>query len=201
MNRPYTYLIKCRPTNQVYYGVRFAEGCNSSELFETYFTSSKHVHNLIDEYGVGEFDFEIRREFDSVEQARNWETKVLRRCGAVQDSRFINKTDNISISPEACGWRKGIPSHLHNRFGSKNPKLSALNKNKTGKNNPMYGRRGPEAPCFGRTGEKHPMFGKSNPKASILAQQLDKCQVCGRVATRLNISRWHNNKCKKHIGD
>lgn len=29
-----------------------------------------------------------------------------------------------------------------------------------GERNPMFGKRGKEAPCFGRTGEKHPMFGK-----------------------------------------
>jgi len=44
---PYTYLIGWTSTNKYYYGVRFAKNCNPSELFITYFTSSKHVKNYI----------------------------------------------------------------------------------------------------------------------------------------------------------
>ena len=49
---PYTYLLTHVQTGKKYYGVRFAKGCNPSDLFITYFTSSKYVKSLIEEYGI-----------------------------------------------------------------------------------------------------------------------------------------------------
>lgn len=104
--KAYTYLLKCKPENAVYYGVRFAEGCDPTELLVTYFTSSKHVHQLIKKYGIDQFESEVRQEFDSVDAAREWETKVLRRCDVVNSPLFINKTDNKSIDPVSAGhWK------------------------------------------------------------------------------------------------
>lgn len=39
----YTYLIKCIPTGEYYYGVRYSVNSNPDELQKTYFTSSKVV--------------------------------------------------------------------------------------------------------------------------------------------------------------
>lgn len=136
----YTYLIKCVPEERVYYGVRYAEGCNPNELFRSYFTSSKDVHQLIEKYGVDQFQTEIRQTFDNVESARKWENTVLRRCDVINNPRFINKTTNKSIDPKSAGHWKGKTGFQHNRFGKKNPKLSLINKRKTGESNPMYGK-------------------------------------------------------------
>jgi hypothetical protein len=35
-----------------------------------------------------------------------------------------------------------------------------MSKRVSGSGNPMYGRSGKDASCFGRIGNKHPMFGK-----------------------------------------
>jgi hypothetical protein len=100
--KPYTYLLKHLPTGKYYYGCRYARGCNPSEFWVNYKTSSTHVKKLIEEYGEDTFQFQIRKVFDDVEQCRNWETRVLKRIGAVKREDFINKTDNISISTEAA---------------------------------------------------------------------------------------------------
>ncbi len=49
---PYTYLIKFKPTGQVYYGVKYASRCNPDDLWIIYFTSSKYIKQLIKTYGL-----------------------------------------------------------------------------------------------------------------------------------------------------
>jgi hypothetical protein len=89
--KPYTYLIKHRPTGKVYYGFRSANKVDPHEdLWKSYFTSSKKVINLIKETGVDSFDFEIRKIFDTKEEAILWETRVLRRCNVLHDDRWLN---------------------------------------------------------------------------------------------------------------
>ena len=90
--KPYTYLIKHRPTGKVYYGYRSANKVNAvDDLWKKYFTSSPKIQQLIEETGADSFDVEIRRIFETKEQASAWETKVLRRCGVLNDERWINQ--------------------------------------------------------------------------------------------------------------
>lgn len=102
MTIPYTYLIRFKPTNSVYYGVRYAENCDPSELWVTYFTSSKIIKRLINEFGYQSFEHEIRKTFDSKKAARDWEQKVLRRIDAENHYRFLNRSNNL----------KGVLRHL-----------------------------------------------------------------------------------------
>lgn len=102
MTTPYTYLLKHLPTGKVYYGCRFAKNCDPSEFWVKYKTSSKYVKELIDQYGEDTFVFEIRKTFNDVKSCRLWETRVLKRMDAVNRDIFLNKTDNISISPDAA---------------------------------------------------------------------------------------------------
>jgi hypothetical protein len=90
--KPYTYLIRHRPTNRVYYGMRAANKVDpEQDLWQHYFTSSPKVQQLIEETGQDSFDIEIRRVFNTKEQAVAWETRVLRRCKVLQDDRWINQ--------------------------------------------------------------------------------------------------------------
>lgn len=106
MTTPYTYLLKHKPTGKFYYGCRFANGCHPSEFWKKYFTSSKYVKYLIDEYGVETFEYEIRKTFLDKNSCRFWETKVLKRLKVINRDDFLNMTDNISISPEAASKGK-----------------------------------------------------------------------------------------------
>ena len=87
---PYTYLVKCIPTNQCYYGSRTAKGCDPSELWIRYFTSSKVIQRLIVEYGVESFQYSIRKIFKSKLLAVKWEMTVLRRLKTAQSDKWIN---------------------------------------------------------------------------------------------------------------
>ena len=105
--QPYTYLIGWSNLNTYYYGVRYAKNCCPSELWVTYFTSSKHVKNFVLEHGDPDV-IHIRKVFDCREDAIGWENKVLKRIKVVNDDRFLNKTDNKAISYESVlkGCRK-----------------------------------------------------------------------------------------------
>ena len=91
--QPYTYLITFLPTGQQYYGVRTKRGCNPTDLWNSYYTSSKVVRQLIDEHGCGAFTTEIRRTFTTREHALLWEHRVLRRLDAARNPRWLNKNN------------------------------------------------------------------------------------------------------------
>jgi hypothetical protein len=160
--KPYTYLIKHRPTGQVYYGVRSANKVEPHEdLWSKYYTSSPGVQRLIEETGKDSFDVEVRRVFETKEQAVAWETKVLRRCKVLHDNRWINQNVAGYIIPteesnkKISDFHKDKPKtdeHKLNlsksqkgkpKVNSKNqtPEYRALmSKLKSGVNNPMYGK-------------------------------------------------------------
>lgn len=160
--KPYTYLIKHRPTGQVYYGVRSANKVDPLEdLWNKYYTSSPRVQKLIEETGKDSFDVEVRKVFETKEQAVAWETKVLRRCKVLHDARWINQNVAGYIIPteesnkKISDFHKDKPKtdeHKRNlslsqkgkpKLNSKNqtPEYRALmSKLKSGENNPMYGK-------------------------------------------------------------
>lgn len=94
----YTYLLKHISTNTFYYGVRFAEGCHPEEFWKTYFTSSKRVAKMREQYGDNSFEFEIRKTFNCKQKAIDWESKVLTRMKVLQKNElWINRTNNKAI--------------------------------------------------------------------------------------------------------
>ena len=103
---PFTYLLKFKQTGQVYYGVRYREGCNPSELWATYFSSSKVVKSMIAEFGKDCFDFEIRKKFNTKKEARDWEQKVLIRMNAANHPKFLNRSNNMK------GVLRGVGTHI-----------------------------------------------------------------------------------------
>jgi len=160
--KPYTYLIKHRPTSKVYYGFRSANKLDPHEdLWKNYFTSSPRVQQLIKETGADSFDVEIRKVFESKEQASAWETRVLNRCKVLHDDRWLNQNIAGYIVPteesrkKISNFHKDKPKtdqHKQNLSKSQKgkPKLNSKNqtpeyralmsKLKAGENNPMFGK-------------------------------------------------------------
>lgn len=159
--KPYTYLIKHRPTNRVYYGMRAANKVEpEQDLWQHYFTSSPKVQQLIEETGRESFDVEIRKVFETKEQAVAWETRVLRRCKVLQNDRWINQNVAGYIVPteesrkKISDFHKGkakSDEHKKNLSESQKGKPKINSKNQTpeyralmsslmkGENNPRYG--------------------------------------------------------------
>jgi hypothetical protein len=160
--KPYTYLIQHKPTNRVYYGVRSANKVEpEQDLWQQYFTSSPKIQQLIEETGQDSFDVEIRRVFETKEQAVAWETRVLRRCHVLEDARWINQNVAGYIMPteesrkKISDYHKGkAKSEEHKKNLSESQKgkpkknsknqtpeyRSLMSKLKSGSNNPMYGK-------------------------------------------------------------
>lgn len=159
--KPYTYLIKHKPTGFVYYGVRTANKVEAvNDLWKEYFTSSKKIHALMEETGQDSFDIEIRKEFSSVEKAIEWEVKVLRRCKVLEDERWINANVAGYILPtgeiraKISAFHKGKPKteehkqkmsaahkgkkNDHCKTDSYRKKMSEV---KSGEGNGMYGKK------------------------------------------------------------
>lgn len=157
-----------------YYGVRYAKKCDPSELWKTYFTSSKYVSKYRKEYGEPDI-IEIRKTFNDNTKARIWESKVLKKIDAKNRNDYLNKTDNISIVNTVETNLKTAERMKILKTGSKNLKLSELNKLKIGNLNPSkrfdvkiklsLAKNGANNPMFGKTGRSHPRYGKTGAAA------------------------------------
>lgn len=89
---PFTYCLTFLPTGKRYYGVRYTEKevAHPSQLWTTYFTSSKTISDLIEEHGKDSFTFEVRKTFKTRAEAVSWETKFLTKIGAAQSQDWLN---------------------------------------------------------------------------------------------------------------
>lgn len=88
---PFTYHLYHKPTGQQYYGARYKKDCSPDELWESYFSSSPIIHQLIEEYGKDSFVPTVRRVFESAEQAVAWESKFLSKIDAQHNKQWINR--------------------------------------------------------------------------------------------------------------
>jgi hypothetical protein len=89
---PYTYLIGWPERNAFYYGARWRKGCDPSDLWVKYFTSSKVVAEKRKEWGEPTL-VQIRRTFESADAAKVWEWKTLRRMKVRSSPKFLNLTE------------------------------------------------------------------------------------------------------------
>lgn len=89
--KAFTYLIINKTNNKWYYGVRYAKGCKSSDLFTKYFSSCEELKKDIIKLGKHNFYFEIRKEFNDIPTALSWERKVLKRMKVRTNPLSYNK--------------------------------------------------------------------------------------------------------------
>jgi hypothetical protein len=173
--RPYTYLLKFKPTGQVYYGVRTKNiklGLTPLQDFMfNYTTSSKQINKLIKEYGIESFEYEIRRTFDTIPQADYWEQSVLRRCHVVNDSRWINLNAAGRKSPGPGGLERIRKANSKPKSEETKKKMSAAQKGvpkseKAKENMSIAHAKNP------RCGADNPNFGTHKTPEQKLAQSL-----------------------------
>lgn len=190
----YTYLIGWSNLDKWYYGVRYAKQCDPNELWKSYFTSSKYVKEFRNIYGEPDI-VKVRKQFNDSIKARQWESKVLKKLKVVNNKKFLNKTDNISIDPNAA-LRGSLKS---TNIGKTRKDLSERNYKAIGEKNHMFGKTGELAPRFGITGNKHPMFGKTNKGASKALKKIMECPHCLKTGQAAGMNRWHFDNCKTFI--
>jgi len=111
---PYTYIVKNKTTGLFYYGVKISKLDANPKLFwQRYFTSSRLVKQLIEQYGIDDFDWEIRKTFTTAEDAVRWEKRVLRKL--MHNNKCLNQHCGGNIvhcnKPRIIPDKNGINSY------------------------------------------------------------------------------------------
>lgn len=174
----YTYYIFNRITNQHYYGARWADNCHPNDLWSTYFTSSKKVHELLEKYGPDSFDVQIRKLFDDKTKCRNWERKVLTRLKIKSKPAWLN--EGICAAPPRNKGYKHSPETIAKMQKPKGPwsEQRRLAKSIDEKNKIKNGKAMPTTK------------GLSLPMISIT------CPHCNKTGGVNGMRRYHFNNCK-----
>jgi hypothetical protein len=108
---PYTYRIFHRPTKTYYYGAKYSKKSDPATFWVDYFTSSKIVHSLIEQYGTHTFEIQRIKSFNTKEETLLWETKFLTKINAAARSDWLNmhNGDGKFFSCKG-GKKKGSPA-------------------------------------------------------------------------------------------
>ncbi len=88
---PYTYYLGWSGIDKWYYGVRYAKNCNPTDLWVKYFTSSKEVSAIREEYGDPDV-ISLDKTFSNSEDAREYEHRVLKFLEVNNNDKWLNKT-------------------------------------------------------------------------------------------------------------
>lgn len=160
--KPYTYLVKHRPTGRVYYGMRAANKVDpEQDLWYHYFTSSPKVQQLIEETGKDSFDIEIRKVFETKEQAVAWETRVLRRCRVLENDRWINQNVAGYIVPTEESRKKISDFHRgKSKSDEHKENLSKSQKGKSKRSTVYQSQEYRQKMSLLKSGPNNPMYGK-----------------------------------------
>lgn len=183
---PYTYYLYHEQTNTHYYGVRYSKNCRPDDLWHTYFSSSKKVKKLINEYGTDSFSVEVRKTFNDREQAILWEQKVLRRLKVLSKLEWLN--DNISGAILLENHPKGMLGKKHT--DSVKEKIGRRTKNKTYEE--IYGDRANEQR------QQRSNSHKNKPKPYLKGKTYEEIYGIDR-AQKLKEIRSISNKGKKML--
>jgi hypothetical protein len=159
MYKAYTYLIGWKEKNVWYYGVRYKQGCKLEDLFSTYFTSSKYVHEAMRSWGLPDH-IQIRRKFNNIKKALIWEQKVLRRLNIVSDdkNKWLNKNIGGAILFDDEIRKKMSLKKIDKKWVQKNNKKILIDENLLS----FYIKEGFSKWIPDVKGNKNPMFGKKH---------------------------------------
>ncbi len=101
---PFTYVLTFKPTGQRYYGVRYAKTAHPTQLWTTYFTSSKIIRSLVEEHGADAFEAKVRRTFSNRDSAILWESRVLRKLDASHNPLWFNQVNGDANFASISEW-------------------------------------------------------------------------------------------------
>lgn len=101
MTTPFVYLIGWPDLNKFYLGVRYAQGCDPSDMWTKYFTSSKYVKAIAKEHGPPPV-IDILRTFTEGDEAREFEFRLLSDNKVHHLDNFLNAAAGLAqaFTPE-----------------------------------------------------------------------------------------------------
>jgi hypothetical protein len=208
---PFTYLIYCKPTGQYYYGSRYGKHCHPSQLWTTYYTSSKVIKQLIRQHGEDAFDVKITRTFDCKEDARLWEYRFLCKVKASSNSKWLNQHNGDGNFLNKGGYKlsdahrkklsesqKGIPKpgtsiSMKGNNHNKGKKFSEESKAK------VSAARIGNTNRLGTTqsNETRKLISERTSAAlKGIPKKTSTCPHCGKTGGSGNMLRYHFDNCK-----
>lgn len=90
---PFTYRIYHIPTKMHYMGVRYSNNCCPTDLWTSYYTSSKLVKELIKYFGKDSFEIRRIKTFNTRAEALIYEQKFLTRIDAANRNNWLNQSN------------------------------------------------------------------------------------------------------------
>jgi hypothetical protein len=187
LTMPYTYLIGWSNLNKFYYGVRYSINCNPSDLWKTYFTSSKKVAFFRKQHGEPDV-IQVRKVFEKVDKAIIWEKKVLKRLNVLNEERWLNANIAGAFSPiKPNGHQKGPKNSM---FGKRRPDLSERNKK-------GHSEKSKKKMSVSRTGRI--WVTKDNKSTHISKEELNKFLEKGWVRGRVSPSKDQREKISQSL--
>lgn len=211
---PFTYLLKFKPTGQYYYGSRYSKHCHPSQLWTTYYTSSKVIKQLIKEHGVDSFEVKITKIFDDKYEARMWEHRLLEKVKASKNPKWLNQHNGSGDFINKGGL---IFSESHRKKLSE----SQRGKPKPGTAKAMIGNNHNKGKKFSEESKKKlslARIGNKNRLGVLHTDEIKKiisertsaalkgipkkvveCPHCKKSGGEGNMKRYHFNNCKSQI--
>lgn len=101
---PFTYIIGWSKHKKFYYGCKYAQRCQPSDLWESYFTSSEYVKRFRAENGEPDI-IRIHRIFSNKNSCVKFEQKYLVKIDAKNHPLFLNES-NGNKNYNGCGTRE-----------------------------------------------------------------------------------------------
>ena len=213
---PYTYLITHKASNVKYYGVRYAKSSTPEDLGVKYFSSSSVVKRTIKEEGIEAFKFEVRKIFDSKEDALKWERRFLTKVNAAASPMWFNKHNGGLI---ATPRPKGYICNEHTRQKMRKPKspehrdklIANLDSNRViptwSEERRIAHAEKMKGNSFGSIERKtsgwseerrsvHREKMKGNKLGTTKPKLILACPHCGKVGKQPNMTRYHFDNCK-----
>lgn len=89
---PFTYIIGWSEHKKFYYGAKYAQGCQPSDLWESYFTSSDYVKSFREEFGEPDI-IKIHKTFIDKDSCVAFETQYLTKIDAKNHQLFLNESN------------------------------------------------------------------------------------------------------------
>ena len=141
----YTYLIKC-PNDKFYYGYRAANQTSpEDDLWNHYFTSSKVIQELREQYSDDEFIATIDKTFETAEEAYEYEKNFLTENDCVKSDDWLNQgcfpvfADNTGKKHSEESKKKMSEAQRGKRLSEETKKK--ISEAKKGDRNPNYGKK------------------------------------------------------------
>lgn len=195
----FTYLIGWSHADKWYLGSRWAKGCAPSDLWSSYFTSSKYVKRFRKEHGEPDV-IEVGQVFDSKKAALAHEVFLLKANRAKERDCFLNKSDGCLFDPADPEIRQKIRASLLGKKLSEGHRESIArgklgNANRKGTFTSEQGRRNIG---LAKLGFRHSDETKRKMSQARAGRKfsLVECPHCGKIGGEAAMKQWHFNHCK-----